>query len=80
MILGSIPAGGGNSFNFKGGSTAHSAFHRPCPEVIKINTCSIQLSMKILQLINVKMRTVVDILSFMGAKNSITDLSELEKS
>ena len=41
--------------------------------------CSTQLSMKFVLLINVKMSTVVGILTFMSRKNSILGLSEPEK-
>ena len=41
------------------------------PEVIKLVSCSVQLSMKFFLLINVKMPTVVGILTFMSEKNSI---------
>ena len=47
-----------------------------CPEVIKLFTCSTQLSMKFFLLINVKMPTIVGILTFMSGKNSILSLSE----
>ena len=49
-----------------------------CPgsEVIKLFSCSIQLSMKFFRLINVKMPTIVGILTFMSRKNSIPGLSE----
>ena len=49
------------------------------PEVIKLLTCSTQLSMKFFLLINVKMPTIVGILTFMSRKNSILSLSEPEK-
>ena len=49
------------------------------PEVIKLFSCSIQLSMKFFLLINVKMPTIVGILTFMNRKNSILGLSEPEK-
>ena len=49
------------------------------PEVIKLFTCSTQLSMKFFLLINVKMPTTVGILTFMHRKNSILGLSEPEK-
>ena len=49
------------------------------PEVIKLFSCSTQLSMKIFPLINVKMSTIVGILTFMSKKNSILGLSEPEK-
>ena len=47
------------------------------PEVIKLVSCSTQLSMKFFLLINVKMPTIV--LPFMSGKNSILGLSEPEK-
>ena len=53
---------------------------RPGPEVIKLFSCSTQLSMKIFQLINVKIPTIVGILTFMSGKNSILGLSEPFKS
>ena len=49
------------------------------PEVIKLFSCSTQLSMKFFLLINVKMPTIVGILTFMSRKNSILSLSEPEK-
>ena len=45
----------------------------PGPEVIKLFSCSIQLSMKFFLLINVKMPTIVGILTFMSGQNSILD-------
>ena len=48
-------------------------------EVIKLFSCSTQLSMKFFLLINVKMPTIVGILTFMSRKNSILSLSEPEK-
>ena len=52
-----------------------------CPglEVIKLFSCSTQLSMKFFQLINVKMPTIVDILTIMSRKNSFLGLSEPKK-
>ena len=50
------------------------------PEVIKLFSCSTQLSMKFFLLINVKMPTMVGILTFVSRKNSILGLSESEKS
>ena len=44
---------------------------RPGPEVIKLFSCSTQLSMKFFLLINVKMPTIVGILTFMSRKNSL---------
>ena len=49
-------------------------------EVIKLFSCSAQLSMKFFPLINVKMPTVVGILTFMSGKNNILGLSESKKS
>ena len=43
----------------------------PGPEVIKLFSCSTQLSMKFFLLINVKMPTNVGILTFMSRKNSM---------
>ena len=51
----------------------------PGSEVIKLFSCSTQLSMKFFLLINVKMPTIVGILTFMSRKNSILSLSEPEK-
>ena len=52
-----------------------------CPgrEVIKLFSCSTQMSMKFFLLTIVKMPTVVGILTFMSRKNSIIGLSEPEK-
>ena len=52
----------------------------PGPEVIKLFSCSTQLSIKIFMLISVKMPTIVGILTFMSRKNSILSLSEPENS
>ena len=52
----------------------------PGPEVIKLFSCSTQLSMKLFLLINVKIPTRVGILTFMSGKNSILGLSEPKKS
>ena len=49
-------------------------------EVIKLFLCSTELSMKFFLLINVKMPTIVGILTFMSRKNSILGLSEPVKS
>ena len=49
------------------------------PEVIKLFSWSTQLSMKFFLLINVKMPTIVGILTFMSGKNSILGLSEPKK-
>ena len=48
-------------------------------EVIKLFPCSTQLSMKFFLLINVKMPTIVGILTFMSGKNSILGLAEPKK-
>ena len=47
--------------------------------VIKLISCSTQLSMNFFLLIYVKMPTFVGILTFMSRKNSILGLSESEK-
>ena len=52
----------------------------PGPEVIKLFSCSTQLSTIFFLLINVKMPTGVGILTFMSGKNSILGLSEPKKS
>ena len=52
---------------------------RPGFEVIKLFSCSTQLSMKFFPLINVKMPTIVGILTCMSGKNSILGLSEPKK-
>ena len=49
---------------------------RTGPETTKIYSCSTQLSMKFLLLVNVKMLTIVDILTFMSRKISIIGLYE----
>ena len=51
----------------------------PGLEVIKLFSCSSQLSMKFFLLINAKMATVVGILTLMSRKNSILGLSESGK-
>ena len=53
---------------------------KPGPEVIKLFSCSTQLGMKFFQLINVKMPTIVGILTFMRGKKSNQGLSEPTKS
>ena len=42
---------------------------KPGPEVIKLLSCSTQLSMKISQLINMKMPTIVGIFIFISREN-----------
>ena len=49
------------------------------PKVIKKILCSTQLGMKFFLLINVKMPTIVGILTFMSRKNSILCFSDSEK-
>ena len=53
---------------------------RSGPEVIKLFSCSTQLSMKFFLFINVKMPTIVGILICMSGKNNILCLTELNKS
>ena len=53
---------------------------KPRPVVLKLFSCSTQLSMRFFLLINVKMPTIVGILIFRSRKNSILDLSEPKKS
>ena len=48
------------------------------PEVIKAISCSTQLSTNFFPLINVKMPTILSMLTFMGRKNSILGLFEPE--
>ena len=50
------------------------------PEVINLFSCSTQSSTKFFLLINVKMPTIVGILTLMRRKNSILGLSESIKS
>ena len=52
----------------------HEVSNSSGPKVIKHFSCSIQLSMTFLLLINVKMPTIVGILTFMSSKNSILGL------
>ena len=52
----------------------------PGPEIIKLLSCSTHVSMKIFLLINVKMPTIVGILTFISRKNSFLGLPEPEKS
>ena len=52
----------------------------PGPEVIKLFSCSTQLSMTFSPLINVKMPTIVGILTSMRGKNSILGISEPKNS
>ena len=52
----------------------------PGPKVIKLFSCSTQLSLKFFLVINVKMPTTVGILTLVSGKNSILGLSEPKKS
>ena len=49
------------------------------PKVIKLFSCSAQLNMNFFLLINVKMPTIVGILTFISRKNSSIGLSEPKK-
>ena len=51
-------------------------FNLTGPEVIKLFSCSTQLSMKFFPLIYVKMPTIVGILTCMSGKNNILGLTE----
>ena len=56
-----------------------SSRNKAGPEVIKLFSCSTQLSMRFFLLINIEMRTIAGILIFMSGKNSILGLSESKK-
>ena len=58
------------------GQRALKSQQGPGPEVIKLFSCSTQLSMKFSPLINVKMPTIVGILTCMSGKNNILGLTE----
>ena len=47
---------------------------RPGPEVIKLFPCSTQLSTKFILLINVKMPTIVGILTFISMINATSEI------
>ena len=47
--------------------------NKPGPEVLKLFSCSTQLSMKIILLMNVNMPTIVDILTFMSMVNTTSE-------
>ena len=47
--------------------------HKPGPKVIKLVSCSTQLSTKFIMLINVKMPTNVGILTFISMMNTSLD-------
>ena len=57
-----------------------TAFMTSRPRGYKTFPCSTQLSMELFLLINVKMPTIVGILTFMSRKNSIINLSEPKRS
>ena len=57
----------------RSGQTMHSQIR---PRVIKLFSCSTQLSMNFFLLISVKIPTIVGILTFMSGKNSILGLPE----
>ena len=59
---------------------ANSVIMDSGPEVIKLFTCSTQLSMKFFPLLNVKMPTIVGILTCISWKNNILGLTAPEKS
>ena len=59
-----------------GGLTIDTKWARAGPEVIKLFSCSTQLSMKFFPLIYVKMPTIVGILTCMSGKNNILGLTE----
>ena len=60
-------------------SFLHGLHSCPGPEVIKLFSCSTQLSIIFFLLINVKMPTIVGILTFMSGKNNILGLAEPKK-
>ena len=60
--------------------TSFLTVFQPGLEDIKLFSCSTQLSMEFFLLINVKMPTIVGILTFMNGKNSILCVSEPVKS
>ena len=70
----------GKNYFLKAQFNTNSAIDCSGPEVIKLFSCSTQLSMKFFLLIKVKMPTTVGILTFMSGKNSILGLSEPNKS
>ena len=62
------------------GSLRIKSFMITDPEVIKLNSCSTQLSIKFILLINVKMSTIVGILTFMSRLNTISESSKARRS
>ena len=63
-------------FVFVVGLSGELFYTRTGTEVIKLFSCSTQLSMIFFLLINVKMPTIVGILTFISGKNSILSLYE----
>ena len=53
--------------------TCATMLKNPCPEVIKLFPCSTQLGTKFILLVNVKMSTVVDILTFISMINTTSE-------
>ena len=53
---------------------------RPDPEVIKLFSCSTQLSIKFILLINVRMSTIVGILTFISRINTTSERLKARKS
>ena len=64
---------------YKASLSSWRACRTSVPEVIKLFSCATQLSMKFFLLINVKMPTVVGILTCMSGKNNIPGLTEPKK-
>ena len=62
---------GGGKIGHSGAHTSYPALYFPGPEVIKLFSCSTQLSMKFFLLINVEMPKIVGISTFMSMKNYI---------
>ena len=52
---------------------------RPGPKVITLFSCSTQMSMKFIMLINVKMPTIVGILIFMSMINTASECLKAKK-
>ena len=61
---------------FVASDLVYTVLQCPGPEVIKLFSCSTQLSMEFSPLINVKMPTIVGILTCMSRKNNILGLIE----
>ena len=60
-------------------SSLTSSYEQPGPEVIKLFSCSTQMSMEFFLLINVKMPTIVGILTFMSGKIAFSAYLSLKK-